>query len=208
MTIDAGGNVTGVAAGDSTISADLGYISVMQGTLCGGYSCPTSNPVLSTLGETVTATFSSLRAVVQGQQATVHVTLNPSPSSQSVTLTITTFTGTGAAVFSSNCNQSVNAVTSITVSQTCDVHIQGNTTSSTSDNMRLAALTPDGHEITVISFSVIWISITTIKTDGRIDDHDDDAAAEFFRLNNTYYLNSLSTAFDGDEIKAVVSPSN
>jgi hypothetical protein len=193
-TVDYYAKHTGVGVG-STTSLTSGQISA-----AGRATCP--QEVRSPQGPTnvVQVAFSSLVGIVQGQTASVTVTLTPSPSPSSVTLALSTTTGQGAAVFSSSGQQTM------TINQTSTVTIKGTTTSSTANNIQLSAAA-DGTTLNTTSFSVIWVTISTIKTAGPLSG-DDDAANEYDTSNGTTQLNGLSAAFNGVEIKGVVAPSD
>jgi hypothetical protein len=47
MTVDGSGNVNGVSAGSATITANFQYVTVYNGQICGGQSCPTASPAPS-----------------------------------------------------------------------------------------------------------------------------------------------------------------
>lgn len=149
----------------------------------------------------VTASFSSLVGIVQGQTANVTVTLRPSPSPVTVTLSLTTTTGTGSAVFTST-NTNTTSIT-----QTSTITIKGVTASSTANNIRLSASALGSTLNSNLNFSVIWVTIANIYTSGSLQG-DDDAANQYAVSNGTTQLNGLGPAYDGAEIKGVVTPSN
>lgn len=148
-----------------------------------------------------------LVAVVRNDTATVNVRMSTNAPT-TVTLTLQTRTGTGAARFASNNS------TTMEITQTSDVVIEGITESSTRNNIRLQANRSDGRKLDDEDFSVLWVTLQ-LRTSGTVSD--DNAARDVIRsAMGTLNLGTLRSTGsiaaqiwrNTVEIVGTVSPSN
>ena len=93
MTVDSGGNVTGVAPGSANITAYFDNIVMYTGTICGGpTSCPTSNQ-----SGGATATVNPYTQIISTtvSPSTIHATSSPTDANVTVQIYHQDLTGVG-----------------------------------------------------------------------------------------------------------------
>ena len=179
-------SVTVTSAGYANQPAGFGFQS-SQGNSSHSATSTSVNPA----GVSITAPL----GVVNGNSAGFAIS---DPNNLTVALFINS-SGNGRATFS-------GGATSTQITQGSTVTVSGTAISSTANDLTIKATDPYGNQYLSKNFTVIWVTISNMKTTGALSGDDD--AAHQFSISEGNTLDGLSVAYNGSEIQGNVSPSN
>jgi hypothetical protein len=198
------GLVTPVAPGYTTAFAQ-GYAPIEGVEACG---CPlyTLQQVQAPVTVDPTVSITGSPGVPLGHSAGFSVSVGPNPDGVLITISITTTTGSGDATFNSGEHAT-------TLGGGATLPVNGNSTSSTANNLLIKAVDTDGNVLASETFSVVSVTLSLRSGSGVTPSASDSAAGAYESKFGTDALsafadNALLECVTGVELVGHVAPTN